>query len=96
MLSSLLLRTGSECVSLTPRPQILHERKTISDEMVPWDDPLYVSILEELKAVWKEYDSTPKCISISSNIFLIREKASYLSKVALEGPAMLALDTITI
>ncbi|KAF8346247.1 hypothetical protein F5887DRAFT_1073895 [Amanita rubescens] len=74
---------------------ILHARDKISD-MAPRDDPAYNSILKGLQEAWQEYDSTARSAKISSNIFQISHETSYLSRVAAEGKAMLALEMVKI
>lgn len=76
--------------------QILHDRSEISN-LAPRADAMYDSILERLKNAWHGYDSTPECIAISSNVFQVQDgAASYLSKVASEESAALALDLVSI
>ena len=75
-------------------PKILHTRDKISDR-APSDDPAYSTILKRLQEAWQEYDSTARCIKISTNIFRIRDEMPYIPQVA-EGAAMLALDMVKI
>ena len=75
--------------------KILHARDKISD-MAPRHDPAYNSILKRLQEAWQEYDSTARSVKISSNIFCISDETSYLSQVAVEGRAMLALEMVKI
>ena len=64
--------------------------------MAPRDDPAYNSILKQLQEAWQEYNSTARSIKISSNIFQTSDETSYLSRVAVEGKAMLALEMVKI
>ncbi|KAF8665016.1 hypothetical protein AX14_006689 [Amanita brunnescens Koide BX004] len=74
---------------------ILYARDKISN-MAPRDDPAYNSILKQLQEAWQEYNSTARSIKISSNIFQTSDETSYLSRVAVEGKAMLALEMVKI
>jgi hypothetical protein len=62
--------------------------------MAPRDDSAYNAIVERLKEAWKEYDSTARCVKISSNIFKMWHKTSYLKSQ--EDTAMSALDMVKI